>query len=334
VDPQVVADLTVQKVIPKQALLRVTDGLIPNGYLEFRDSPDAPGRKMFALTERGEQVQNMIKKAISIKRWADFPFRPDDVVIASLPKSGTTWVQMICALLVFQIPGLPAPLQELSPWMDQHLAVRDEMYSQLASQEHRRFIKTHLMPGEISVEARATYIVVARHPLDCAVSMYHIIARDMELSGSGQSLPPPRQALLNIINDDPGVSNVLEPLRVWMRRLSWAWEHRDAPNVIFVHYEDLLQDLEGQMRRLAGHLGIAVPEATWAGLVRAATFEQMRAAADQLQPVPSLEDQPELFFRRGRSGTGRELLTGADLDHYHEQAARLAPPDLLAWLHR
>lgn len=27
-------------------------------------------------------------------------------------------MQMICALLVFQTPDLPAPLAELSPWME------------------------------------------------------------------------------------------------------------------------------------------------------------------------------------------------------------------------
>jgi aryl sulfotransferase len=311
VDPQVIAYLTAQKVISERALGRIADGLIPNGYLEFRDNPDAPRRKMLALTERGVQVHSMIGKAISIKRWADFSFRQGDVVIATLPKSGTTWVQMICALLIFQTPRLPAPLQELSPWLERQHAVRDELYSQFASLGHRRFIKTHLLPGEIPVDARATYIVLARHPLDCTVSMYHVIARDIELSGSGQWLPPPRQALLDFINGDSGVGTgqvTISTLRSWLRWLSCAWEHRDAPNVVFVHYEDLLRDLEGQMRRLAGHLGITVPEVAWAGLVRAATFEQMRAAADQLQPLPGLQDQPE--------------------------AARLAPPDLLAWLHR
>jgi aryl sulfotransferase len=40
------------------------------------------------------------------------------------------------------------------------------------------------------------------------------------------------------------------------------------------------------------------------------------------------------FFRRGSSGAGRELLTSAEFDRYRDRAAQLAPPDLLAWLHR
>jgi len=51
-------------------------------------------------------------------RWLDFPFRQGDIVISTRSKSGTTWAQMICALLVFQSADLPAPLGHLSPWLD------------------------------------------------------------------------------------------------------------------------------------------------------------------------------------------------------------------------
>jgi aryl sulfotransferase len=48
-------------------------------------------------------------------RWLGFEFRPGDIVISTRSKSGTTWVQMICALLVFRTAELPAPLADLSP---------------------------------------------------------------------------------------------------------------------------------------------------------------------------------------------------------------------------
>ncbi len=41
-------------------------------------------------------------------RWLGFPFRAGDIVISTRSKSGTTWMQMICALLIFQTPELPA----------------------------------------------------------------------------------------------------------------------------------------------------------------------------------------------------------------------------------
>ena len=53
-------------------------------------------------------------------RWDGFEFRPDDIVISTPPKCGTTWTQMICALLVFQTTDVRPPLDVISPWLDMH----------------------------------------------------------------------------------------------------------------------------------------------------------------------------------------------------------------------
>ena len=95
-------------------------------------------------------------------RWVGFPFRRGDIVISTRSKSGTTWMQMICALLVFQTSDLPAPLADLSPWLDWLGEPRAEVYARLAAQEHRRFIKTHTPLDGIPLDSRATYIVVGR----------------------------------------------------------------------------------------------------------------------------------------------------------------------------
>ena len=102
-------------------------------------------------------------------RWDGFPFRDGDIVISTRSKSGTTWVQMICALLIFRTPDLPVPLSHLSPWLDWLIQPRDEVIARLEAQQHRRFIKTHTPLDGIPLDDRATYIVVARHPLDMAV---------------------------------------------------------------------------------------------------------------------------------------------------------------------
>ena len=46
-----------------------------------------------------------------------------------------------------------------------------------------------------------------------------------------------------------------------------------------------------------------------------------------------LKDEAE-FFRSGRSGAGRELLTPGELAAYESRVAAVAPADLVAWLHR
>jgi hypothetical protein len=50
-------------------------------------------------------------------------------------------------------------------------------------------------------------------------------------------------------------------------------------------------------------------------------------------PTAGLFKSNAAFFRRGTSGAGREILGDAEIGAYHAHAARLAPPDMLAWLH-
>src|SRR5262249_51411392 len=88
-----------------------------------------------------------------------------------------------------------------------------------------------------------------------------------------------------------------------------------------------------QMRRMAEWLGLEVPGPAWPALVRAASFEGMRGNADQLVPTAGGFKSNAAFFRRGRSGAGREVLSDAEGARYPDPGAELAPPDLLAWLH-
>ena len=277
-------------------------------------------------------------------RWLGFPFRDGDIVISTRSKTGTTWVQMICGLLIFQEPRLPAPIAELSPWLDHLITPRDEVYAWLAEQQHRRFIKTHTPLDGIPLDPHATYIVTARHPLDMFVSLCHQSEnldreRVRQLTGQPAPTSPPRprkplhDRLLRWINADSDPRESPDSLPGVMWHLSDAWSRRTEPNVLLVHYDNLSADLDGQMRWLAGRLGITVQEAAWPALVQAATFESMRSDADRLVPTAGILKSNAAFFRRGTSGAGRELLSDEELASYHARAAQLAPPDMLAWLH-
>ena len=277
-------------------------------------------------------------------RWLDFPLRVGDIVISSRSKTGTTWVQMICALLIFRTPQLPAPLAQLSPWLDHLIVPPEQVYARLTAQDHRRFIKTHTPLDGIPLDSRATYIVTARHPLDMAVSLYHQgdnidRVRLRQLTGQPEpaSPPPLRQPLhewlLEWIADDADPREYLDSLPGVMWHLSDAWARRDEPNVLLVHYDNLSADLEGQMRWLAGQLGIAVPAQAWPSLVQAAMFENMSARADTLVPTAGILKSNAAFFRRGTSGEGRQILSDEEVAAYYARAAQLAPTDMLTWLH-
>ena len=313
-------------------------------------------------------------------RWLGFGFRAGDIVISTPRKSGTTWMQMICALLIFQTPDLPGPLWWLSPWLDTPDVPPEHVDAQLAAQRHRRFIKTHTPLAGIPADARVTYVVTARHPVDAYVSVYHqdrLIGPSSAPPPPGRSAPPghhgpfrpaggppphgpppmlhglipprpphvPRapdvspeqlhEALLEWIGDDDDSRRNPASLPATMRHLSEAWTRRADPNVVLVHYDDLLSNLEGQMRRLADAFGIAVEEQSWPTLVKAATFRRMRDRDDVLvPPPPGIAPNNALFFRRGTSGAAGEILSDEEMAWYHARVARLAPPELIEWLHR
>lgn len=277
-------------------------------------------------------------------RWDGFPFRDGDIVISTRSKSGTTWMQMICALLVFGRPDLPAPLPVLSPWLDHRIEPVEDVVRRLEAQRHRRFVKTHTPLDGVPLDPRATYVVVARHPLDLAVSLYHQgdnIDRERLAALTGSPARPRADRpslhdwLVSWTTAEATPQDQMDSLVGVLHHAADAWVRRHEPNVVLVHYADLLADLEGEMRRLAGRLTLAVPEWPWPALVDAATFVRMRERADVVTPNPLgvLKDN-RAFFRSGRSGTGREVLTASELARYEARVAGLAAAELVAWLHR
>ncbi len=276
-------------------------------------------------------------------RWAAFDLRPGDIVISTPSKCGTTWMQMICALLIFRSADLPAPLTSLSPWLDMRLCPPADVRRRLEDQTHRRFIKTHTPLDGLPRVDGVSYVVVGRDPRDVAVSTDHHRA-NLNRDRIESMLPPARtptirpddqrERLLQWIRDDRSPATNLDSLRAVVEHLAGAWSRRHDPAVVLLHFADLGRDLEGQMRTLAGRLDMAVPETRWPALVDAATFERMRERAADLVPDERLglfTDRPA-FFRCGRSNQWRGILTGRDLDEYQRRLHSLAPQDCARWL--
>ena len=102
-------------------------------------APEQPRHRSVAL-RCSTRYRSLISDSA---RWDGFDFRPGDIVISTPPKCGTTWTQMICALLVFQTTTFDQPLDLISPWLDMLTRERDDVVADLEAQTHRRFIKTH-----------------------------------------------------------------------------------------------------------------------------------------------------------------------------------------------
>jgi hypothetical protein len=284
------------------------------------------------------------------RRWLEFPRRAGDIVICGPPKSGTTWMQTIVGLLVFD--GLPdALISEVSPWLDMHLRSTEDMFALLAAQRHRRFIKTHAPLDGLPWDDDVTYIDVGRDPRDVFVSMRGH-ARNMSIE-TVERLRVETDDLVDLgvgwpDSDDPRllVSAFLEleqhndPGHVNLANLvhhhELAWRARHRPNVHLAHYADLTADLVGEMRRLRDVLDIGLSDARVEELSAHATLEAMRGRADRAAPEANtgIFKDPAAFFRSGRSGDGIDMMTDEELRRYDERCIEVTDDgDLLAWLH-
>ncbi len=288
-------------------------------------------------------------------RWDGFELRAGDIVIAAPPKCGTTWTQMICALLILQEPELTRPLDTLSPWIDMVTRARTEVFADLQAQSHRRFIKTHTPLDGIPNDPTVTYICVGRDPRDVALSIDHHIdnmdidaflrARERAAAIDGIELGPlrrqpprpdgERNRFWQWVDDDTPSTQIGSSLRRTVEHLQTFRDAADGLDVVHLHYDDLLDDLQGQMRQLAARVGIHVDEHRWPRLVRAATFDAMRRRADTTVPGGARHwIEPAGFFSRGTSGQWRDVLDDADLARYASRVRALASDELIDWVHR
>ncbi len=282
-------------------------------------------------------------------RWERFGFRPDDVVISTPSKCGTTWMQTIVGMLLLDRTDLGAPIGTLSPWLDMLIRTDDEVFGLLERQTHRRFIKTHTPLDGIPSLATVTYLAVIRHPLDVALSDADHGANQkdraselrVEVSGPADDVPPrtprpedPTEFLRWFIdNDEPPTGSGPNGLRDYCEQVRTYWDARHEPNVHLFHYADLWADLDAEMRRVAAALRVQVDEERWPAFVEAATLDSMRSRAPMAAPDAHLDiwHAPEAFFRSGGTRDWASRLSAEEVAHFHARLRDLAG-DTTEWV--
>ncbi|HSM96230.1 MAG TPA: sulfotransferase domain-containing protein [Rhizomicrobium sp.] len=279
-------------------------------------------------------------------RWDSFRPRKGDIIVATPAKCGTTWTQMLCALLVHQTPDLPLPLTRLSRWLDRHGEPIEALVAEFEAQPWRRIVKTHTPLDGLPYYEDATYVFCGRDPRDAFLS-----AMDHGENAS----PKTRQEVLRRAGlppdfELPSDANAMFPMWLNTGTVPWVkdgfpsgsvlyfsstwWQHRHLPNLVFIHYADLIADIDGEMRKLSTALGIPVDEARWPVLVSAARFETMKENADHAAPGAHLGEWANNadFFRKARHGEWRDRLSPENQAMYEQIAGERLAPELRAWL--
>ena len=275
-------------------------------------------------------------------RLNDFPFRNDDIMIATWSKSGTTWMQQLIAQLVFQ--GDPEAYgQALSPWPEFRLLPADEHYAIAEAQDHRRFIKTHSPFNCLPYNPEIKYLFVGRDARDVAWSMYH----------HHNSF---RDETYAMFNNAPGLAGCrLEPLDCdvheyyrrfldngyffsqsdapfWSCIRSW-WEVRQLPNILLLHFNNLKTDFGREARRVAEFLEIDVPEETWPDILAHCHINYMRELSKKFEVLDVIFDGGgKKFINQGTNGRWKEILSQQEIDRCDEIAAIELGKECAQWL--
>jgi aryl sulfotransferase len=278
-------------------------------------------------------------------RWVGYRSRPDDIIIATFPKCGTTWTQRIVSML---LAGSSAPAPVGGVWPDFRLRGPVEPMLEAAEADPgRRHFKSHLPYDALPVWEGVKFIHVARDGRDSAMSMHNHMRGFTPLMNQimdqvslgdpkfGDPAPPtpedPAESFHEWLVDggargDPGAS-------YWeVERSYWA-ARRDA-NMLLVHYADLKADLAGEIGRIAHYLEIELSGVVMDEIVSAARFETMRAQGGALMPGAenAWVEGANTFLNKGVNGRWQGACAEPDITAYQAKAATEFTPGLAAWL--
>ncbi|MEQ1591985.1 MAG: sulfotransferase domain-containing protein [Thiobacillaceae bacterium] len=272
--------------------------------------------------------------------WNEFAFRDDDIIIATYAKSGTTWMQQIVAQLLFN--GDPdLAVSEMSPWLDMRIPPKDIKLPMVDAQTHRRFIKTHLPVDALVLSPQAKYLYIGRDARDVVWSMYNHHANANQAWYDALNLTPGRVG--PTIERPP--ADIRQYWLDWMERdghpfwpfwesvRSW-WQIRELPNVLFVHFGDLKRDMPGEMRRIAGFLGIPIDKARWPSIQEYCSFDWMKKNATKSVPLGGAfwDGGAEVFINKGVNGRWADTLSTQDVAEYEARAQRELGAECARWL--
>jgi aryl sulfotransferase len=284
---------------------------------------------------------------LDARRWDAFRPRPGDVVVATYPKCGTTWMQRIVDLLIHQ-SSQPRSLMGLYPFLDATmLGPVETQMEQLDAQVHRRALKSHLPFDSLPVFDTVKYIHVSRDGRDACFSLHNHFVGMTEIGlriASGATWDPKASAA-------PVPREILEFYREWIgdaeagrpsrgMELSYFdfemtyWRERMLPNLLLVHFNDLKLDLEGEMRRITTFLEIDTPPAHMTELAASAGFAAMKAEGDTLMPGARViwDRGADRFLNHGTNGRWKNLLTAEDLARFEAQSEAKLTAAARAWL--
>jgi len=299
------------------------------------------------MTELPVKTRIYQNHMLDSERWLLIERRDDDIVVATPYKCGTTWMQAIVLHLIFQ-DLKPRQVDDLSPWVDQAPRPVDQVRAVLDAQTHRRVLKSHLPLDGFHYSERNKMIVVGRDQRDVFMSFWNHYSGYTDVAYAkhndwqrrpGDPLPRCPDTIHELWNmwiNRGWFDWEVEGYPFWssFHHMQTWWEWRHLPNILFVHYNDLLADLNGGIKRIAKFLEIDCSDDMRTAIADKTTFATMKRDAEDVagDPAGMFAGGASRFINKGTNGRWKSVLSPQDIAAYDRTAARVLSPDCRAWL--
>lgn len=239
-----------------------------------------------------------------------------DVILATFPKSGSTWT----AYLLHQLRSkgdhdfvnIKDEVIDITPG---HWDISKNPFL-LPQRFSPRTFKTH---GSYALCPKGgKYIYIARNPKDTLWSLYCFLH---DLFGLDERMSLEEFYTHYYVNRFDSGHDIGNP---WDHFLGW-YPHRNDDNVLWLHFEDLIEDRTTCLRAIAHFMEVELSESEFQLVVERSQMEAMRKIASKINPSPNnyvgkitAEFGPETTtygtdmkfgkMRRGKVGDGKQNL--------------------------
>ncbi|XP_028843538.1 cytosolic sulfotransferase 3-like isoform X2 [Denticeps clupeoides] len=259
-----------------------------------------------------------------------FQARPDDILIATYPKAGTTWVSYILDLLYFGQHSperqTSLPIYERVPFLEltnPFLPSGTELADKLTTSP--RLIKTHLpvqLVPKSFWEQNCRIVYVARNAKDNLVSYFHFDRMNMGQPEAGDWNSYVEKFMDGKIVFGP-----------WYDHVNGWWEKKQRySNLLYLFFEDLVEDTGRELERICSFLGLSTAVEEKERIREGVQFDTMKKnPMTNYSTVPVMDFKISPFMRKGRVGDWKNHFTVAQNEMFEEHYRRKMRNSTLAF---
>lgn len=257
---------------------------------------------------KGIYVPTKVNPAKALQQYEELSLRPDDVLIATYPKSGTTWMQELVCLIMSR--GDPESVETKPIWF-RVPCIETEHRIQLEHVPSPRLLATHFpysMMSQSFYQVKPKVIYVMRNPRDVCTSHYHfhIMAPYLVTPSSKHDF------VHKFLEGKVIFGSWFDHVKSW---LSAADTHR----IMYICYEEMIEDLRGAVRRISKFLDKPLEEEVIEQIADRCVFSNMKnnIMSNRSTSPPAILDQSKgTFMRKGIVGDWKNFLSVAEAERF------------------